>query len=91
MLGRAGLTRPRRVGLLFLRLPLLRDLSFTDYLTYSAVGASTRLIDVRRYSASTAGLVVAVSATGSDTAGVDSPSPTYGVESTDKKEEDNFL
>ncbi|KAI5667454.1 hypothetical protein M9H77_17307 [Catharanthus roseus] len=82
MLGRAGLTQPaqRRVGLLFLRLPLQRDLSFTDCLTYSATGASTRLTDVRCYSASTAGLVVGVSAAGSDIAAV-----------ADKKEEDNFL
>ncbi|KAI5655113.1 hypothetical protein M9H77_32300 [Catharanthus roseus] len=70
MAGRARLTQPsqRRVGLLFLRLPLLRDLSFTDYLTYSTTGTSKRLTDVRRCSASTAGLVVAVFVAGSDTA-----------------------
>ncbi|KAI5653397.1 hypothetical protein M9H77_30584 [Catharanthus roseus] len=58
------------MGLLFLRLPLLRDLSFTDFLTYSATGASTRLTDVRRCSASIAGLVVAVSAAGTDVAAI---------------------
>lgn len=60
----------RRVGLLFLRLPLLRDLSFTDCLTYSATGTSTRLTYVRCCSASTTGLVVVVFTAGSDTAAV---------------------
>ncbi|KAI5655112.1 hypothetical protein M9H77_32299 [Catharanthus roseus] len=41
---------------------------FTDCLTYSAIGASTRLTDVRRCSSSISGLVVAVSAASSDTA-----------------------
>ncbi|KAI5668357.1 hypothetical protein M9H77_18210 [Catharanthus roseus] len=92
MPGRTRLTRPaqRIVGLLFLRLPLLRDLSFTDCLTYLDTGDSTRLTEMHRCSASTAGLVVAVSATGSDNSAVDSPSPVCSVESMDKKEEDHF-